>query len=118
MEIKDAYKAYQNMYDCILSPSGNYNTWTSDFGDMDSDLADALRDLGTLVNQRNAINLRTKTLSLATLMPRQPAGQQFAGLLSGEANIYMGLFAFWAVNLGLDSFPLLQRKTRYSLSKN
>lgn len=49
MEIKDAYKAYQNMYDCILSPSGNYNTWTSDFGGVDSDLADALRDLGTLL---------------------------------------------------------------------
>lgn len=48
LEIKDAYKAYQNMYDCILSHSGNYNTWASDFGDMNSGLADALRDLGTL----------------------------------------------------------------------
>lgn len=48
--VKDAYKAYQNMYDCIISPSGNYNTWTSDFGDVDSDLADTIRDLGNLVN--------------------------------------------------------------------
>lgn len=47
--VKETYKAYQDMYDCVITPSGNYNTWTSEFHNVDSDLADAIGDLRTLV---------------------------------------------------------------------
>ena len=43
--VKDAYQAYQDMYDCVLSPSGNYTSWTSEFGDVDDELADCVGEL-------------------------------------------------------------------------
>ena len=48
--VKAAYKAYQDMYDCVITPSGNYNSWTAEFKDVDSDLADAIGDLRILIN--------------------------------------------------------------------
>lgn len=53
MEIKDAvkeaYDAYKDMYDCVISPSGNYTSWTSEFSSVDSEMADTIGDLGNLV---------------------------------------------------------------------
>ena len=47
--VKAVYQAYVDMYDCVISPSGNYTSWTSEFGDVDSELADTLGDLKTLI---------------------------------------------------------------------
>ena len=47
--VKETYQAYQDMYDCVISPSGNYNSWTSEFKTTDSELADAIGDLGMLL---------------------------------------------------------------------
>lgn len=53
-EIKDAvkelYEAYEDMYDVIINVSGNYLSFKSDFGDTDSELADAIGDLSSLIN--------------------------------------------------------------------
>lgn len=53
-EIKDAvkelYKAYEDMYDVIINVSGNYLSFKSDFGDTDSDLADAIGDFSALLD--------------------------------------------------------------------
>jgi len=46
---KDVYEAYQDMYDCVISPSGNYSSWTSEFGSTDSALAKELNNLSNLV---------------------------------------------------------------------
>lgn len=48
--VKDVYDAYKNMYDCVITPSGNYSSWTSDFSDADSKLGSAIKDLGGLLN--------------------------------------------------------------------
>ena len=47
--VRDVYDAYNDMYDCVITPSGNYNTWTSEFADVDSELADSIGDLSDLV---------------------------------------------------------------------
>lgn len=47
--VKEAYDAYKDMYDCVITPSGNYNSWTSEFSSVDSELADTIGDLGDLV---------------------------------------------------------------------
>ena len=38
-----------NMYDCVIDPSGSYNTWTSEFSDVDTELADAYRAFKAVV---------------------------------------------------------------------
>ena len=48
--VKETYDAYQEMYECVIDPSGNYNTWTSEFSRTDSALAEAIGDMRTLVN--------------------------------------------------------------------
>lgn len=48
--VKETYEAYKDMYDCVIDPSGNYNSWTSEFGNTDSELADAIGDLRELLN--------------------------------------------------------------------
>ncbi len=48
--VKDVYEAYNDMYDCVISPTGNYSSWTSEFSDADSELADAIGDLSNLLN--------------------------------------------------------------------
>lgn len=48
--VKDVYDAYQSMYDCVITPSGNYSSWTSEFSDVDSELGKAIRDLSDLLN--------------------------------------------------------------------
>lgn len=48
-EAKNLYEAYKNMYDCVIDPSGSYNTWTSEFGDVDTELADAYRAFKNVV---------------------------------------------------------------------
>ena len=47
--VKEAYSAYLAMYDCVIDPAGNYNTWTAAFSDTDTDLANAIRELKALV---------------------------------------------------------------------
>lgn len=47
--VKEVYDAYKDMYDCVITPSGNYNSWTSEFSSVDSELADTIGDLGDLV---------------------------------------------------------------------
>lgn len=47
--VKEVYEAYKDMYDCVITPSGNYNTWTSEFSSVDSELADTIGDLRNLV---------------------------------------------------------------------
>lgn len=48
--VKDTYKAYQDMYDVIINVSGNFLSFKSDFGDTDSELADRIGDLSSLLN--------------------------------------------------------------------
>lgn len=48
--VKDVYVAYIDMYDCVISPSGNFNSWTSEFNNIDQELSDALDDLDALVD--------------------------------------------------------------------
>lgn len=48
--VKQTYDAYKEMYDCVIDPSGSYLSWTSEFGDTDSELADAIGDLRELLN--------------------------------------------------------------------
>lgn len=48
--VKETYEAYKDMYDCVIDPSGNYTSWTSEFGNTDSELADAIGDLNELLD--------------------------------------------------------------------
>ena len=47
--VKQTYDAYRDMYECVMDPSGSYNTWPEEFGDTDSELADAIGDLRELL---------------------------------------------------------------------
>ena len=49
--VKDVYDAYQDMYDCVISPSGNYSSWTSEFSNVDSALGKSIGNLGDLVSE-------------------------------------------------------------------
>ena len=48
--VKEVYDAYEDMYGVVINVSGNYNSFKSDFGDTDSELADALGKLRNLLN--------------------------------------------------------------------
>ena len=47
--VEEVYDAYKEMYSCIISPSGNYTSWTSEFKSVDTELANVVGDLGDLV---------------------------------------------------------------------
>ena len=47
--VYDVYNAYESMYDCVIDPSGNYRTWSSEFSDCDGELADALDTLNSAI---------------------------------------------------------------------
>ncbi|MDD4493070.1 MAG: RING finger protein [Eubacteriales bacterium] len=53
-ELKDAVKAlydeYTEFYNCIVDPTGNYSSWTSDFGNLDSSLLKAYKSLSSLLD--------------------------------------------------------------------
>lgn len=44
-KVDAAYRAYLDMYECVLEPSGNLLSWAKEFGNTDSVFADALRTL-------------------------------------------------------------------------
>lgn len=44
-DIKEAYDAMENLYDCVINVSGNYTTYVTYFGNCDEELADALKAL-------------------------------------------------------------------------
>ena len=44
-DVKDAYEAFEDMYDCVIDVSGNYTTYKTHFGNCDTALADALKEL-------------------------------------------------------------------------
>ena len=48
--VKETYDAYEDMYDCIISPTGNYTSWRNSFSSVDSELSDAINDLNSLLN--------------------------------------------------------------------
>lgn len=47
--VEDVYDAYTEMYDVVIDVSGNYNTYTSAFSRVDTNLASALQALDNLV---------------------------------------------------------------------
>ena len=48
-EVEDTYEAYEDMYECVITPSGSYNTWTDEFSDVDTALGDAIKELRMFV---------------------------------------------------------------------
>lgn len=44
-DVQNAYSAIEDMYDCVINVSGNYNTFISTYNSCDGELADALSDL-------------------------------------------------------------------------
>lgn len=42
------YEAYEDMYDCVIDPSGNYNTFKAEFSEYDSDAVDAYENMKSL----------------------------------------------------------------------
>jgi RNA polymerase subunit RPABC4/transcription elongation factor Spt4 len=48
--VKELYDAYEDMYDVVIDVSGNYTSFKSDFGDVDSEIADTVKKLNNLLN--------------------------------------------------------------------
>ena len=46
--VKTLYDEYEEMYYCVTDPSGNYNTFKTNFGECDTEVVEAYRDLKEL----------------------------------------------------------------------
>ncbi len=51
--VKTLYDEYEDMYDCVTDPSGNYNSFKSNFSSCDSATVDAYEDLKELCDDLN-----------------------------------------------------------------
>ena len=51
--VKVLYDEYEDFYDCVTNPSGNYNSFKSEFGELDSSSVDAYEDLKDLCDDLN-----------------------------------------------------------------
>lgn len=51
--VKVLYDEYEDFYDCVTDPSGNYNSFKSEFGELDSSTVDAYEDLKDLCDDLN-----------------------------------------------------------------
>lgn len=51
--VKVLYDEYEDFYDCVTNPSGNYNSFKSEFGELDSSTVDAYEDLKELCDDLN-----------------------------------------------------------------
>ena len=51
--VKVLYDEYEDFYDCVTNPSGNYNSFKREFGELDSSTLDAYKDLKDLCNDLN-----------------------------------------------------------------
>ncbi len=51
--VKVLYDEYEDFYDCVTNPSGNYNSFKSEFGKLDSSTVDAYEDLKDLCDDLN-----------------------------------------------------------------
>ena len=47
--VKQTYRSYLNLFENVISPSGNYNSWKSEFSDCDTRMANALEQLSNLL---------------------------------------------------------------------
>lgn len=51
--IKALYDEYEDFYDCVTNPTGNYNSFNSEFGKLDNSTVNAYRDLKELCDDLN-----------------------------------------------------------------
>lgn len=51
--VKALYDEYEDFYDCVTNPSGNYNSFKSQFGELDSSTSEAYEDLKDLCDDLN-----------------------------------------------------------------
>ena len=51
--VKVLYDEYEDFYDCVTNPSGNYNSFKSEFGELDSSTVDAYEDRKDLCDDLN-----------------------------------------------------------------
>ena len=47
--VKQTYRTYLDLFENVISPSGNYNSWKSDFQNYDTRMANALEQLSSLL---------------------------------------------------------------------
>ncbi len=52
--VEDLYEAYDDFYDCILNPTGNYSAFSSKFSDTDEAFLDKFENLEDLLSSYNA----------------------------------------------------------------
>jgi len=49
--VKEAYTAYEDLYNCVIDVKGNYRTYTENFSDFDTQASKALRALDALLEE-------------------------------------------------------------------
>ena len=43
--VEELYDAYLDLYDCVIDPSGSYNSWTEEFSSTDTEAYNAIKDI-------------------------------------------------------------------------